>query len=253
MNPHLVYISGPMRNMPGLNFPSFAIVETYLKDRGFEVINPANLGTYLEKDHDPDWYIDRDLDIILTRKPGLMVALPGHGSSEGAMLEIEEQQRLDGDLIYIGWAELRPVDELDMSELANRIDAYLERHPLPLTTEVINPEDWGPPEDNETFTPESLLQLHTDLCDKAREIMKSKNHDYRGGTGDPFSNFRDSVGLGVHPVIGIMLRMRDKQKRIKTFVEKGELKVQGEGVLDAILDQINYLVLQYGMIKEAER
>jgi len=81
--------------------------------------------------------------------------------------------------------------------------------------------------------------------------MQRKNHDYTSGSGDPFANFRGSEFLGIHPVLGMQLRQQDKMMRVKTFVEKGELLVKGESVLDAILDQINYLVLQYAYIQEA--
>lgn len=100
---------------------------------------------------------------------------------------------------------------------------------------------------------EQLFATHEQLCREAMKIMVAKNHDYRGGSGDPFANFRDSTGLGIKPILGIMLRMRDKQQRIRTFVEKGVLQVKGESVKDAILDQINYLVLMYGMIVEEEQ
>jgi hypothetical protein len=102
------------------------------------------------------------------------------------------------------------------------------------------------------MTTDELFKLHNELTEEARNIMQAKNHDYRGGSEDPFANFRDSKGLGVDPVIGIMLRMRDKQQRIKSFVETGQLKVKDEGVKDAVLDQINYLVLLYGMIVEKD-
>lgn len=100
------------------------------------------------------------------------------------------------------------------------------------------------------LTPSQLLDLHQSVTNTARNIMEAKNHDYRGGSGDCFANFRDSAGLGIHPIMGILMRMRDKQQRIRAFVEKGELKVQGEGVADAIIDQINYLVLIYGILVE---
>lgn len=99
---------------------------------------------------------------------------------------------------------------------------------------------------------ETLLQLHDELTQSAKKIMVAKNHDYTSGSGDPFANFRGSNYLGIHPVIGIQLRQQDKIQRVKTFVEKGELKVKGESVKDAIVDQINYLVLQYGLIVEQQ-
>lgn len=95
-----------------------------------------------------------------------------------------------------------------------------------------------------------LLNLHKELTSKAVHIMASKNHDYTSNSGDPYANFRGSEYLGIHPVLGIQLRIQDKMQRVKTFVEKGELKVKGESVEDAIIDMINYLVLAYGIICE---
>ena len=92
-----------------------------------------------------------------------------------------------------------------------------------------------------------LLKSHYDLCDAARELMVRKNHDYRGGSGDPFANFRGSTAFDISPAVGLMLRMQDKLMRIKTFEQKGELHVQGEGIRDAVLDLINYSVLLYGL------
>jgi len=95
-----------------------------------------------------------------------------------------------------------------------------------------------------------LLAMHEQLCSEARSIMEAKNHDYTSGSGDPYHNFRGSKTLGVDPIVGVMLRMQDKMQRIKTFAEKGELLVKGEGVEDAFRDLINYTVLAYGLSRE---
>ena len=87
------------------------------------------------------------------------------------------------------------------------------------------------------------------LYQKGRDIMTKKNHDYTGGSGDPYANFKGSVEFGIDPVLGILLRVQDKMKRIQTFVEKGELKVQGESLEDALVDVQNYIDLIYGIIK----
>lgn len=102
------------------------------------------------------------------------------------------------------------------------------------------------------MTQQELIDLHRKLCEDARGIMENKNHDYTAGSGDCFANFRSAEYLGIHPVTGMQMRQMDKIKRVHTFVDKGELKVKGESVKDAILDQINYLVLQYGYILEQE-
>jgi hypothetical protein len=102
------------------------------------------------------------------------------------------------------------------------------------------------------LTVERLFEIHKELNDQGVAIMEAKNHDYRGGTGDPLANFRDSEGLGVNPIVGIMLRMRDKMARVKTFVEKGTLLVKGESVRDSLIDIRNYAVLIAGFVDEIE-
>ena len=97
-----------------------------------------------------------------------------------------------------------------------------------------------------------LLALHDELCKSAKDLMTRKNYDYTSGSGDSFANFRGSTYLGIDPVLGVMLRMQDKMMRIKTFAEKGELKVKDEGAKDALVDLINYTVLMYGLIQEKQ-
>lgn len=99
------------------------------------------------------------------------------------------------------------------------------------------------------MTKEELLTLHETLTSKARKIMKSKNADYSTGI-DPFSNFRGSLFIGIEPELGIIMRSMDKFKRIEAFVKTGKLEVKDEGVEDAILDVINYMILLRGMTIE---
>lgn len=94
------------------------------------------------------------------------------------------------------------------------------------------------------------FEMLEDINKSSSAILEQKNHDYRGGSGDPYANFRGSTSLGIDPIVGILLRMQDKMMRIKTFVEKGELKVQGEGIKDAIVDITNYSALIWGLICE---
>lgn len=103
------------------------------------------------------------------------------------------------------------------------------------------------------MTPDQLLDLHNCLCGRARDIMVAKNHDYRGGTDDPFANFRGSEFLGVDPIVGILMRCMDKFQRIRAFVATGNLAVKSESVEDAIVDVINYAVLVGGMVKERQQ
>jgi hypothetical protein len=89
-----------------------------------------------------------------------------------------------------------------------------------------------------------------ELHKAGRDIMIKKNHDYRGGSGDPYANFRGSTNLGIDPILGILLRVQDKIQRIRTFAVRGMLKVKGESVKDALIDTQNYMDLIWGLIKE---
>lgn len=102
------------------------------------------------------------------------------------------------------------------------------------------------------LTVDQLFKLHDELCQAGKKIMESKNHDYRGGSGDPLANFRGSTVFGINEICGILLRVQDKLMRIKTFAEKGELLVKGEGVMDAVIDVMNYMVLIAGFISECQ-
>lgn len=100
---------------------------------------------------------------------------------------------------------------------------------------------------------EELLLIHETTCNSGRATMINKNHDYTNGSAGVFDNFKGSEFLDIHPVMGIMLRIQDKMKRIQTFVSQRKLAVEGEGVFDAIEDSINYLILIKGIIVEEEK
>lgn len=93
-----------------------------------------------------------------------------------------------------------------------------------------------------------LLQFHEEVCNKAREIMAAKNHDYAGASGQtPYANFEVIEQIGVASTEqGFLVRMMDKFKRLSTFVNVGVLKVTGEGFEDACLDILNYIILFLG-------
>jgi hypothetical protein len=97
-----------------------------------------------------------------------------------------------------------------------------------------------------------LLELHDSTCRKAREIMSKKNNDYAGGEEgkDPFANFKMSSTIGIHPAIGLLLRMMDKVQRIRTFTLDGGLAVSDESVDDACDDIVNYAILCKGLLRE---
>jgi hypothetical protein len=90
-----------------------------------------------------------------------------------------------------------------------------------------------------------LLQFHAEICGKGLELMKRKNHDYAGRSGDdPFANFRRVESMGICSTeAGFLVRFTDKISRLSTFCEAGELLVKDESVEDTLVDIINYCVL----------
>ena len=107
--------------------------------------------------------------------------------------------------------------------------------------------------DSNLMNREQLLHLHSTMAAHSKMLMKAKNHDYSGKSGDdPFANFRRCESMGVCLTeTGVLVRMIDKLSRLATFVDAGELKVKGKGdsVLDTLLDLINYCVLLAGIMK----
>lgn len=97
---------------------------------------------------------------------------------------------------------------------------------------------------------EQLFILHKETCLNCLDIMKSKNQDYAGGSGDPYANFRIAEMFGLHPVTGILLRVTDKLQRIKSFVAHGTLAVKDETADDACDDLVNYAILMKGLLRE---
>jgi hypothetical protein len=98
----------------------------------------------------------------------------------------------------------------------------------------------------------TLLNLHEQTTTRCREVMRDKNSDYTGGSQatDALANFKASKSLGLHPVMGLLLRMQDKIQRVRSFVADGSLRVSGETVEDAFDDMINYAILGKALLVE---
>lgn len=99
-----------------------------------------------------------------------------------------------------------------------------------------------------------LLEFHNEICFEAKELMKSKNHDYAGEKGDkPFANFERCEAMGVCSTEqGFLVRVIDKISRLSTFTESNNLKVTGEGWRDSVVDIINYMVLFAAFIESKD-
>ena len=100
-----------------------------------------------------------------------------------------------------------------------------------------------------------LETLHQDTCKSCCEVMSQKNSDYANPEHslNVFANFEASRVFGIHHVMGLLLRVQDKLKRIQSFVQKGELAVSEESWGDACDDVINYMILCKGLlVKESQ-
>lgn len=103
------------------------------------------------------------------------------------------------------------------------------------------------------MTRQALFDLFDETTAHCRRIMAAKNSDYcageKGAEADPFANFRISEAVGVHPVLGLLMRMMDKMQRVRAFVNDGKLAVSDETVEDAFDDMVNYAILGKGLMK----
>lgn len=101
-----LYVSGPMTGIENHNFPAFNAAADRLRDRGFEVVNPADKGII------EGWtwedYLRWDLrEVCLC--DGLAM-LPGWMGSRGANLEVHVAKALSMPVLpYQAWGVERAV------------------------------------------------------------------------------------------------------------------------------------------------
>lgn len=102
------------------------------------------------------------------------------------------------------------------------------------------------------MTTKEYLIFHNSLCEQARHLSASKNHDYSGASGlTPFANFQRVEAMGVCSVEqGFLVRMLDKLARLTTYTKEGKLLVADEGVKDTLVDLINYSCLFAAYLEE---
>jgi len=99
------------------------------------------------------------------------------------------------------------------------------------------------------MTREDLVELHKTMTEKALGILRTKNHDYSGGSDGscPFLNFSRVQNMGITDTkTGFLVRMTDKLSRLVTFVKNGTFQTKDEALEDTVIDLINYSILLYG-------
>lgn len=82
----VVYISGPMSDLPDLNYPSFFAAEKVLETKYSKVLNPARLR--LDKGQENTWENWMRKAIVMMMEATHVVLLPGWENSKGAKEEV---------------------------------------------------------------------------------------------------------------------------------------------------------------------
>lgn len=105
-----LYLSGPMSNLPDLNFPAFHAAAADLRAAGYEVASPAELPPDPDKTWE-DWLRD---DLHLMLDCGGVAKLPGWHYSRGAQLEVHVADSLRMPTISVAvWISYKDrVDDL---------------------------------------------------------------------------------------------------------------------------------------------
>lgn len=89
-----LYLSGPMEGYENLNKAEFKKAQIYYESKGFDVVNPHNIGDAVDLDFEVEklgkpGYCDYLLmDIANLNECDIMVLLPGFKKSFGACMEI---------------------------------------------------------------------------------------------------------------------------------------------------------------------
>lgn len=94
-----IYISGPMSGIPELNYPAFNHAAENLRERGYEVVNPAGLPSPKPVGENTwEEFMRADLAVLLNCD--MIYMLRGWGVSRGARLEYTVATALGMAVMY---------------------------------------------------------------------------------------------------------------------------------------------------------
>jgi hypothetical protein len=82
----MIYISGPMTGYPDWNYPAFNEAAEFLKSKGYEVFNPAEI---FEGRTDLPRHVYMKEDIKALLECDTVMLLKGWEESQGALLEVD--------------------------------------------------------------------------------------------------------------------------------------------------------------------
>lgn len=89
--------------------------------------------------------------------------------------------------------------------------------------------------------------------DGLRRIYLAKSAGYVGQDNpDPWANFREATALGLTPLLGCLVRMGDKYKRIQNLTRNADNERVNESRKDTLRDLANYAIIAVCLILEEE-
>jgi hypothetical protein len=95
---------------------------------------------------------------------------------------------------------------------------------------------------------ETMTRFH-EILRELGELHDRKSADY-GSDKDPYANVRASQDFGIPPWVGAVLRAHDKITRIKSFIQKGNLR--NESLEDSLRDVAVYFIIALDLYEEGE-
>lgn len=92
-----IYLSGPMTGIPEFNHPAFNATTSALREKGFDVINPAEVNPDLSM----SWEncIRKDIKALLDCDA--IALMPGWESSRGVHLELHIAHRVGIEILFV--------------------------------------------------------------------------------------------------------------------------------------------------------
>lgn len=172
------YISGPMTGLPGFNYAAFNQAAKDLREKGFEVLNPAeNFGGATNHPEGRKAFMRLDMQHVLEAE--IIFVLPGWNASPGARLEVAVARELGLDVLDIDTHE-PPTDESILEEAqrlvhGNRGQDY--GHPIEDFTR--SGRMWGAILGTDDVPPDKVA-----MCMIAVKLSREVNRDKRDNRVD---------------------------------------------------------------------
>ncbi len=145
LNPPRAYLAGPMTGYAEHNFPAFTSNSKWLRNHGYEVVNPAELEA-LETGPRKEWayYLKRDIRELLTCNA--IAVMPGWENSPGATLEVYIGWRLGFSIFKAEDFTLVDVSKFDFSGIQNETNsgAFLRSFTARKMQRPVEPSSWTP-------------------------------------------------------------------------------------------------------------